>query len=355
MNKQEKPITLLEISEAAQKRVELISREFSQGFEFIKNYPRSVTFFGSARVKENEPYYEKAKNLARRIVKELHYSVVTGGGPGIMEAANRGAFEAGGNSVGLNIELPKEQTINQYITHSLSFHYFFIRKVCLSFSAEAYIFFPGGFGTLDEFLEITTLIQTAKIPRAPIILVGDEYWKHLASFFKEKILSKEMIESEDLDLFTITENESKIIELIKNAPIRLGLKYDQKAEEPANHNGINHTEGPISELSKKHCIPCEDNIEPFPKEKSEEFLKEINQWLLVEDKEIKKSYEFKNFEEAINFINKVAKIAETEGHHPDINLHNYKIVEIKISTHNIGGLSENDFILASKIDEIMRT
>ena len=188
MNNKTKPITLLEISEASQKRIALITKEFTNGFEFIKNYPRSVTFFGSARTKSGELYYEKAKELANRIVKELHYSVITGGGPGIMEAANKGAYEAGGNSLGLTISLPHEQLTNSYLTDREDFHYFFSRKVCLSFSAEAYIFFPGGFGTLDEFLEILTLIQTNKIPKAPIILIGESHWTPLEEFFKNIII-----------------------------------------------------------------------------------------------------------------------------------------------------------------------
>lgn len=251
MNDNKKPVTLSEISEAAIKRVAVISQEFVNGFEFVKNYPRSVTFFGSARVKENEPYYEKARVLAGKIVSELHYSVITGGGPGIMEAANKGAFEAGGNSLGLTIELPKEQQTNQYLTDSEDFHYFFSRKVCLSFSAEAYIFFPGGFGTLDEFLEILTLIQTNKIPRAPIILVGVDFWTPFEQFFKEVLLENKMIEKGDLSLYTITNNDEEILEIIKKAPIRLGLKYDENSEKPTkNNNSHNHHE-PLSGLLKK--------------------------------------------------------------------------------------------------------
>lgn len=248
MNNQ--PLTLLEISEAAHKRVALISKEFAEGFEFIKNYPRSVTFFGSARTKEGEPYYEKAKKLAGRIVAELHYSVVSGGGPGIMRAANKGAFEEGGNSIGLTIELPQEQQTNEYLTDQLGFHYFFSRKVCLAFSAEAYIFFPGGFGTLDEFTEILTLIQTGKIPEAPIILVGENHWQPLQEFFKNVLIKEKMVELKDLSLYTITDDENKILEIIKSAPIRIGLKYDQKAEDSAKQNGYGKGEGPLSTLSK---------------------------------------------------------------------------------------------------------
>ncbi|MBN2094353.1 MAG: TIGR00730 family Rossman fold protein [Candidatus Zambryskibacteria bacterium] len=247
-DKDNRPMTLLEISQAAIKRVDLISKEFRKGFEFIKNYPRSVTFFGSARTKEDNIYYQKARDLAARIVKELHYSVVTGGGPGIMEAANCGAFEAGGNSLGLTIELPHEQMDNQYMTGKENFHYFFSRKVCLSFSAEAYIFFPGGFGTLDEVMEILALVQTNKIPRTPIILFGIEFWSPLENLFKEVLLRYETIDKEDLDLYKITDNEEEIIEIIKAAPVRVGLKY--KDDSKSEKQNINNTSA-LSGLFKK--------------------------------------------------------------------------------------------------------
>ena len=252
MDKQEhKPLTLQEISEAAKKRVALISNEFANGFEFIKNYSRSVTFFGSARAHAGDLYYEKAKELAQKIVEELHYSVITGGGPGIMEAANKGAYEAGGNSIGLTIELPHEQETNKYITDSVGFHYFFSRKVCLAFSAEAYIFFPGGFGTMDEFMEITTLVQTNKIPRAPIILVGVEHWQKFDRFIKEVILAEGFADEADRSLYTITDDQNQIIEIIKNAPVRLGEEYDPKADGVTQANHYNgHTE-PLSPLSDK--------------------------------------------------------------------------------------------------------
>ncbi len=245
-NEKRKPLTLKEISESAEKRVLLISEEFKNGFEFVKNYPRSVTFFGSARTKETDEYYQRAYSLAKRISSELRYSVLTGGGPGIMEAGNRGAYEMGGNSAGLTIQLPHEQVSNPYITDEVSFHYFFSRKVCLSFSAEAYIFFPGGFGTLDEFSEILTLVQTGKIPKAPIILVGRAYWKALDHFFREHMLQHGMIDEEDLSIYTITDNEEEILEIIKNAPIRFGLEYDKKAEEPVRKE--DNTIGPLSDL-----------------------------------------------------------------------------------------------------------
>ncbi|MDP2593048.1 MAG: TIGR00730 family Rossman fold protein [bacterium] len=210
----------LEMQNALAARVERVHKEFEEGLEFIKNYTRSVTFFGSARCLENSPYYEKARRLAGRIAKELQYTVLTGGGGGIMEAANRGAYEAGGESVGLNIKLPKEQKKNTYTTDEMEFYYFFVRKVALSFAAEAYVFFPGGFGTMDEFFEIVTLVQTRKVPKVPIILYGDEYWQPLARFISEEIYKKHSaIDSEDISLYTITEDEDTIIEFIKKAPI----------------------------------------------------------------------------------------------------------------------------------------
>ena len=186
---QRDPLTRSELHNATQERVYEISREFTQGFKFLENYPRSVTFFGSARFPENHPDYIKARSVASRIVKELKYSVVTGGGPGIMEAANRGAKEAGGNSVGLTIRLPKEQVMNKYMTSHVDFYYFFSRKVCLNYSAEAFLFFPGGYGTLDEFFEVVTLLQTKKVPIVPVILVGSNYWNNVKIFLTETLIA----------------------------------------------------------------------------------------------------------------------------------------------------------------------
>lgn len=222
MNKQvtKDPLTLKELNEAIENRIDHIKDEFTQGFDFLKTCEHSVSFFGSARTKEDEPDYKKARSLGKRIAEELDYAVVTGGGPGIMEAGNRGAYEAGGKSIGLTIILPEEQTTNPYLTSHLGFHYFFARKVCLTYAAEAYVYFPGGFGTLDEFFEILTLVQTNKIEKVPIILVGKEYWNGFDELIKEKLAEGQKINKSDLELYTITDDEDEIIEIIKNTPTR---------------------------------------------------------------------------------------------------------------------------------------
>lgn len=210
-----KTLSRAEMHQVASERVAEISREFTEGFAFLENYPKSVTFFGSNQFKEDNPYYQNARTLSARMVKDLGYSVVSGGGPGIMEAADRGAFEAGGNSLGLLIKLPHEQPTNPYITKSISFYYFFARKVCLVFGAEVFVFYPGGFGTLDEFFEILTLIQTRKILNVPLICVGSEYWNPLKEFIKTNMLERGTIQDGDMNLFTIVDNHDEIIELIK--------------------------------------------------------------------------------------------------------------------------------------------
>jgi len=203
-------------------KIDTICKELADGFQYIHNYDRSVTFFGSARSKSDDIFYQMAERLAGRIAKELiNYVVVTGGGPGIMEAANKGAFEAGGKSVGFTIELPHEQRDNKYLTGKVDFNFFFSRKIIMSFCAEAYLFFPGGFGTFDEFFEVLTLVQTGKIEKVPIVLVGEEFWRPLDDMIRREMLGHHRtIEAEDIALYTITDDENKIFEIIKNAPVR---------------------------------------------------------------------------------------------------------------------------------------
>ena len=216
-------LSRVEMQKLALKRVAEISREFTEGFDFLADYSKSVTFFGANQFREDNPHYADARKLASYIVEKLGYSIFSGGGPGIMEAANRGAFEAGGNSLGLLIKLPEGQITNKYITESFASYYFFVRKVLLSFSAEAFIFFPGGFGTLDEFFEILTLVQTKKMVDIPIICVGSEYWNKLRKFMEEEQLSRGAIITEDLDLFHIVDDHDKIIEIIEKVPVHSGL------------------------------------------------------------------------------------------------------------------------------------
>lgn len=215
-------ITREKLVEQEKQRFDKINTEFKEGLNHIKNHPKSVTMFGSARLPESDKYYQKAMSLARKISCE-GFSVITGGGPGIMEAGNRGAFESNckGKSVGYNIELPYEQSLNDFTDDSYSFYYFFSRKVTMTFSAEAYVYFPGGFGTLDELFEILTLVQTGKIEKVPIILVGNEFFGKLDSYIKDVMRDTyKTISPEDIDLYTITEDESEILEIIRNAPMR---------------------------------------------------------------------------------------------------------------------------------------
>ncbi|MFH1472900.1 MAG: TIGR00730 family Rossman fold protein [bacterium] len=209
-----------------EERLTEISRELREGFELLKDYPKSVTFFGANQTKEDNPYYENARELAGRIVRELGYAVLTGGSSGIMEAANRGAYEAKGDSIGLQIKLPKEQATNKYLTKEISFHHFYMRKVYLSFAAEAYIFYPGGYGTLDEFFEIITLIQTKKIESVPVICIGSEYWHKIKKLIEEEILSRKNIAPEDLNTFTIIDSHDEILDMIKKAPVRIGIPFN---------------------------------------------------------------------------------------------------------------------------------
>lgn len=201
----------------------VINEELRQGLEFMDQFQKSITIFGSARTPEADRYYEKARRIGYRAAQELGYAVVTGGGPGIMEAGNRGAYEANGRSIGMQIILPHEQVTNPYVTDMLPFYFFFTRKTAMQYASEVYLFFPGGFGTLDELFGAITLVQTKKIAHVPMILVGEAFWKPMESFIKETLLEQKMISPDDVDLYIITDDEDRIIEIIKNAEPRRNI------------------------------------------------------------------------------------------------------------------------------------
>lgn len=203
-----------------------IMGEFVQGFEELAGVNKAVTLFGSARVKEDSPIYASARELARELA-QAGYAVLTGGGPGIMEAANRGALEGGGQSIGLNIDLPHEQAPNPYQSLSLDFKYFFVRKVMLVKYSTAFVIFPGGFGTLDELFEALTLIQTHKIKPFPVYLVGVEYWRGLLQWLQGTLLRNGTISEQDMHLF-------KVVDDISTIPDEIEQYYRSE-----NHGGFN--------------------------------------------------------------------------------------------------------------------
>ena len=187
-------------------RIFRIMAEFIEGFEAMADVERAVTVFGSARTKEDHPYYELARQLGAALAR-AGFAVTTGGGPGIMEAANRGAKEAGGKSVGVNINLPMEQKPNPYVSQIVSFRYFFVRKVMFLKYACGTVIFPGGFGTMDEFFELLTLQQTGKIPRMPIVVMGSDYWQGLLDWLDRTMCEEyRHISPEDQDLFYVTDS-----------------------------------------------------------------------------------------------------------------------------------------------------
>jgi uncharacterized protein (TIGR00730 family) len=211
----------LELDDNPSWRIFRIMSEFVDGFTFLAGIDKSVTFFGSARLDESHPYYQLARELGRRLASH-GFTIVTGGGPGVMQAANQGACDADGKSVGLNIQLPHEQRMNPYVRESMSFHYFFSRKVMLDFSAEAYIFFPGGFGTMDEFFELVTLRQTGKMdPMVPVILIGRDYWEPLLAWMEETLLRKyHTIAEQDLKIWTLTDDLEEAAQLVEASMAR---------------------------------------------------------------------------------------------------------------------------------------
>ena len=185
-----------------------------QGISAFENIKNCVTVYGSARFKEGDLYYELARSIGKALA-ENGFTVMTGGGPGVMEAANRGAKEGGGKSLGCNIALPFEQKINPYVDQKVEFEFFFTRKVILRKNSIAYVLMPGGFGTMDEIFEVLTLIQTGKLPPRPIVCMGADYWKHLGTFLRETMLNAGTISAADIDLAFITDDIQKAIDHIK--------------------------------------------------------------------------------------------------------------------------------------------
>ena len=198
---------------------ERIGEEFLQGFEAVERIGRpAITVFGSARVREGHPAYTAAREAGRRLA-EAGFAVVTGGGPGVMEAANRGAQEAGGVSVGFNIELPHEQGSNPYVDIGVTFHHFYVRKTMFVKAAEGFLIFPGGFGTLDELFESLTLIQTGKVLHFPVVLFDSGYWQPMLDWIQGRLLADGMISPEDLDLLGVTDSvEDAVRQILRPLP-----------------------------------------------------------------------------------------------------------------------------------------
>lgn len=201
----DRPLLVCKPNRVESWRIFKIMSEFVEGFDVISRYGLSATFFGSARITPDNDSYQKASELSERLSKR-GFAVVTGGSSGIMQAGNKGAYEAGGPSVGLNINLPAVQAYNPYLTERFSFDHFFVRKVMLTYASEVYVYFPGGFGTLDEFFEIITLVQTKKIRKVPIVLFDSSYWNPLNDFIREKMLNeRNAIDKTDMDLYRIVD------------------------------------------------------------------------------------------------------------------------------------------------------
>lgn len=200
----------------ASKQIPIISAELQTAADTLQEIGWGVSVFGSARIRPEHPYYQLAEELGQRLAR-ANYPVIAGGGPGIMEAANKGAYEAGGRSVGLNIRLPRETTNNPYQTHSLQFEYFYSRKATFFMHSAAYIALPGGFGTLDELFEAITLVQTKKNPAGPIVLVGTAFWTGLIDWIKDQLLRHALISPTDVHLITITDDLDEVMQIIDSS------------------------------------------------------------------------------------------------------------------------------------------
>lgn len=186
------------------------AKDLEQGLAKVRTFAQGVSIFGSARLPENSKWCKLAEQLGFQLAQNGH-AVISGGGPAIMQSANKGAYEAGGRSIGLNIELPHEQHINPYVTDSIEFRYFFARKVMLTIASKVYVFFPGGFGTLDEFSEILILMQEGKMPKMPMFLIGKSFWKPLDKFFETKMQKMHLIKANDRKIYKITDDITEVV------------------------------------------------------------------------------------------------------------------------------------------------
>ncbi|HUS12989.1 MAG TPA: TIGR00730 family Rossman fold protein [Pyrinomonadaceae bacterium] len=204
-------------------RVFRIMGEFVEGFDELATLTRGVSIFGSARTRSDDPYYKAAEETAAQLAR-VGFAVITGGGPGIMEAANKGAFEAGGLSIGCNIELPFEQSSNPYLTRGLKFKYFFVRKMMFVKYSLGFIIFPGGFGTLDELFEALTLIQTKKIRNFPVVLFGSTYWEELLNWVRDYAWKEGKVTDQDLKLLNITDSPAEVVRIIVDSQSSLRME-----------------------------------------------------------------------------------------------------------------------------------
>ncbi len=195
-------------------RIFRIMAEFVDGFQILSETSKEVTFWGGTRIKSDSPWYKVAEQLGEMVAK-AGFTVITGGGPGIMEAGNKGAKKGGGRSIGFNIQLPHEQNLNKYVVEGHAFHYFFSRKVIMAASSQAYVFFPGGFGTMDEFFEIVTLIETRKMQKTPVVCVGKDFWNGLFTWIKKTQIEKYgTVNKVDFDLIQLVDTAEEAFKII---------------------------------------------------------------------------------------------------------------------------------------------
>lgn len=251
-NEKNKLLVRQKIIDAAEGRLDTVTEEFEKAFDILSKYPKSVTVFGSARLAQDHPVCQQAFAIGWALAKH-GYAVVTGGGHGVMGAANHGAYKAGGASIGFNIHLPMEQKLNEYTTEHLRFEHFFGRKVAMTLDASGYVYLPGGFGTFDELFEIVTLMQTGIIPQVPIILMGVDYWAPLDKFINKTLVEKfQTVDPIDTELYTITDDIAMVIDKINSQTIEsardsmferaermerrwLEARYENNKKETAHH------------------------------------------------------------------------------------------------------------------------